>query len=293
MIYSYIIVSGGPLLSSSTLGHEIFFTRKITLMLLYNKLINKDTTIVTSSFDRKFLYQNYFGTTLTYEEYKLIPNTDSSTLNLSPYLNGLSLNGPVAHGKTSSQLQKIGLNKEYLVENDIFQNINTPEFNKFICNLNYTSLKNNYNVINRSFIVIHIRPTSKHINYLLKFIEYCNLNKNLGCIIFTTIENIKYPCQTNNLQIYASLMNHANCKCLLSEFSGGGQLSQFCAKKVIYYYDYYPYHLLRFRNRVYEAKNNKNFFENFDHYNPIQCKKIFINNEELTNMDKLLTYILN
>jgi len=44
--------------------------------------------------------------------------------------------------------------------------------------------------------------------YLLEFIEYCKSNYNLSCILFTTLKDIKYSHKTNDLQIYASLMDN-------------------------------------------------------------------------------------
>ena len=45
----------------------------------------------------------------------------------------------------------------------------------------------------------------------------------------------------DNLQYYASFLSNKKCKLLISEWSGGGQLSQYCFDgKIIYYFDYYP-----------------------------------------------------
>ena len=302
---NYILLSGADdvlpqMAQRKHLGHELFFTRKILLLLLYNNLINKNVTIVTLYNDRKFLYENYFNNVITYKEYKLL-NTNHQFLNLCPYLLHTqelekefldSINAP--QGKTIPQLIKLGLKKKNLIDNQIFQNTNTADFNKFICNLNYVSLNNFKHITDKQFVVIHIRPTSKYINYLLEFIQYCkSCINNLEFVIFTTLKNIEYPNQTNNLQIYASFMNHKNCKALISEWSGGGQLSQFCAIKVIYYFDNYPQLYYSDSISEYENNNNKNFYDNWDHYNPIGCKKRFITNDELINKSILKSYILD
>jgi hypothetical protein len=298
--YKYIIVSDtGDWKWCNNLGHEIFFTRKILLLLLHNKLITNNSIIVTSYKDRRFMYENYFNKILIYEEYKSLNQNVDSVLNLSPYLLSLfaakesfldAIGAP--NGKTSTQLKKLGLDKEYLLENEIFQNTNTPEFNKFICNLNYCDVYEYNKIINKQFFIIHIRPGCKFINYLLTFIDYCKSKKKLECIIFTTLKISGHKYQTNNLQMYASLMHHNNCLGLLSEWSGGGQLSQFCAKKVIYYYDHYPDDYKTELIKEYVEQNNNNFYEAWDHYNPINCIKMFINNEELTNIDKLYSHVI-
>lgn len=282
----YIILSN--LGKYNNLGHELFFTRKILFVLLHHNLIKTDVTLVTSYNDRKFLYNKYFNNVITFKEFDSISTQleDNDILDLTCYL-------ATNYIDTIKEIKNMGLDKEILHENEIFNNVNTVEFNKLICNLNYCDTYKYNNIIDKKFFVIHIRPTFKKINYLLDFIRFCDLNKNLKCIIFTTLENIEYEYQTSDLQMYASLMSHDNCIGLLSEWSGGGQLAQFCAKKIIFYYDHYPhfYHTDNVLN--YEEENNSDFFKCWDHYNPIGCKKIFINNEELEDMNKLLSNLVN
>ena len=53
------------------------------------------------------------------------------------------------------------------------------------------------------------------------------------------MENLSF---TDNLQCYASLLNDPRCKLLVSEWSGGGQISQYTLGpqgNVWYYYDHY------------------------------------------------------
>ena len=284
--YKYIIVSNSG--QYCNLGHELFFTRKILFTLLYYKLIKTNVTVITSYNDRKFLYNKYFNNIITFREFQSIstPFNDNSIIDLSPYLK-------TNYTKTIKELNNIGLDNPSLFENKIFNNVNTVEFNKYICNLNYCNTYKYNDIIDKKFFVIHIRPTSKKVNYCLEFIKYCDLNKNLKCVIFTTLKNVKYKYQTCDLQMYASLMMHDNCIGLLSEWSGGGQLAQFCAKKIIFYYENYPhsYHTSQVLN--YEQQNNNNFTACWDHYNPIGSKRYFIDKKELEDMNKLALYLLN
>ena len=211
-MYSYIIVSDtGPWKWCSNLGHELFFTRKIVLLLLFNKLINNDITIVTSYADRKFLYTHYFNNVLTYEEYLLKETNNNSLLNLSPYLLSLFAGPPEFYisigspnGKTINELKMLGLDKEYLTNNTIFQNTNTG---------------------------------------------------------------------------------------LIGEWSGGSQLSHFCAKKVVYYYDNYPHSYFTNDVEKYKEGNDADFYSYWDHYNPIEAQRQFINRDQFLNKHKLLSLI--
>lgn len=283
----YIIVSDTltlPYPTLNNLGHEIFCTRKIVLILLYNNIINSNAIIVTSYTDRFFLYTNYFKKAITYEDYLLIQDK-SNTINLSPLL----LVGNIINKKGTDELIKLGLVEEFY-DNKIFNNIHTPDFNKYICNLEFCDLTEFEDIINQSFIVIHIRPTSTKTEFLLELIEYCKTQTNLNCIVFTNIKNFNYSHQTNNLQKYASLMNHKNCECLITEWSGGGQLSQFCCKKVLYYFDKYSAIYTNDDIPAYKNRNDNCFHINWDHYTPFNCKRHFIVEPELSKI-QILNYV--
>lgn len=281
--YTYVIISSTEPGIHNNLGHELFWTRKMLLLLLKNNYIDKNITVVTYRLDRFFLYTNYFNNIITYSNFvnNCKPNIDINTiLDLTLYLS------TVTH-HTIEQLKILGLNENELIQNRIFQNCNTPDFNNYICNLDFSlDLATYNNIICNAFFIIHIRPTSRYIEYLLDFIKINNLN----VILFTNLE-INYPFKTNNLQTFASLLNNQNCLGLLSEWSGGGQLSQFCAKKVIYYYDEYPQHYFDDQKMNYETQNNDCFWANWDHYNPINAQKFFITRNEFLDPNKLLSLI--
>ena len=53
----------------SNLGHELFWTRKIALVLLENNIIPKNACIVSKNNDRKFLYSKIFNNFVAYDDY--------------------------------------------------------------------------------------------------------------------------------------------------------------------------------------------------------------------------------
>ena len=66
------------------------------------------------------------------------------------------------------------------------------------------------------------------------------LKLNIKVYIFTNViemfENNENVVTINDVHTYATLMNHNKCLAVVSEYSGAGQLSQYCHNKEIYYY---------------------------------------------------------
>ena len=269
----------------NNLGHEIFFTRKIALILLSNNLINNECVIVTANNDRKILYNNIFNNVLTYDEFRMNRVLADDVIDLCPYLS-------TTHSSTVKCLNNLGLGEEQLVSNQIFKNCNMETLNSLCCNINFVDLNNTLfeNVIKSVFFVIHIRPTTKYLNYIYDIIDTFGINS----VIFTQLDGIpeKYL-QTSDLQVYASLLNNSNCIFVITEWSGGGQLSQFCCKStVLYYYDCYPQGYFNDKEQYYRESNDQNLFHHWDHYTPSKCKRIFLNKDEFENIHLLKTICL-
>ena len=111
----------------SNLGHELFFTRKIVLILLLNKLINNDEyIIVTANDDRKFLYNKIFDNVLTFNQFKNNKILNGNVIDLCPYLS-------TTRNSTIECLNKLGLSGETLTSNQIFKNYNTETMKSFFC----------------------------------------------------------------------------------------------------------------------------------------------------------------
>lgn len=275
--YKYIIVSGGN--HYNNLGHELFWTRKIVLLLLYYNLIDKNSTIVTCHKDRFILYKKYFRNGFVYNPSIENIRNKNDVLDLRQYLNTVT-------NEVIEPLKNLGLHGN-LADNSIFQNTDNNEINKFMCNLDFNdNLEEFGNILDSKFFVIHIRPTCKYVEYLLDFIKFSNIN----AIIFTN-KDINYQYKTDKLQTYASLLNHHNCIGLIGEWSGGTQLGQFCCKKIIFYYDHYPSDYNDNNKKNYEMNNNMVFHNNWDHYNPFKTEKYFLETSNFLDMNKLISFI--
>jgi hypothetical protein len=141
------------------------------------------------------------------------------------------------------------------------------------------------NIIKSDFCVIHIKDTTKYLNYMYKIYQ----NLGINCIIFTQSNNISNDfLKTSDLRVYATLLNNKNLKFLITEWSGGGQLSQFCCNsKIIYYFDCYPQAYYNDKEKLYRHNNDTFFYNNWDHYTPINCERFFLTKEEFENFDIL------
>ena len=284
-MYLYLIVSGKKF--QDNLGHEIFITRKIALLLLLKGIINKSICIVSSSNDRKFLYDNIFDKFLTYDTYISLNIDNKSSIDISNYLglwlftsNWSPLNilyyeniskdneCYLKHGNITNGLYKI-LNTcdiyKSLNKHPIFDKYSTDEFNLLNCNMNLL-----YTNINKEFFILHIRNKLNNIeiNTITNFINRIKI----PCIIFSVLsETYNFPCiyKVNNLQSYASLLNSKLCKFLLSEWSGGGQIGQFCTNNIFYYFKTYNSpEYMEYNFNYFTTNNNNDFFNNWDFFNP-------------------------
>ena len=82
----------------------------------------------------------------------------------------------------------------------------------------------------------------------------------------------------DNLQIYASFLNHKNCDLFISEWSGGGQLSQYCCNcKIIYYFDNYTSIDYEINHEKYQNAANQinNIFGWWDFKSTTNCKRFY------------------
>lgn len=118
------------------------------MILLSNNLIDNECVIVTANNDRKFLYNNIFNNVLTYDEFRTNRVLVDDVIDLCPYLS-------TTHPSTVKCLNKLGLGKEQLTSNQIFQNCNTETINNLCCNINFVDLNNTLfeNVIKSVFLL--------------------------------------------------------------------------------------------------------------------------------------------
>lgn len=221
-------------LCETALGHEIHITRLILFDLLIKKIIDENVTIVTFSLDRSFMYENMFK--------NIIDSNFFNTLNINKndIVIDLTIYSPVAN--VTQRKIKYLENNNYKLINSYHQS----ELIECLKNINYNNLYKNEkynNIIEKEFTIIHHRfdADMELLSKIVKILLNNNIDRQI--IIFGSSENIEKIkllksniIIENNLKNYASLLNNNNCKLFISEWSGGGQLSQYCTNSNIVYY---------------------------------------------------------
>jgi hypothetical protein len=246
---------------SSALGHEIGVSRHVVFDMYYeNFLDKKKDIIVTNNNDRKFLYTNIFDNVISYEDF-LKQNIDTKEILDLTYISG----------------SYVDVDLDYF--ND-FTNISGgyPLREKIFCttNFNYRNILNQMDYINidntlvkKKFILIHVRTFDNEVNVLThvggtfnqllgadtlnkinieitnKILTILKESEEIDIIIYTKLSEIEFINKDikiiNDLNLYASLINHTNCLALISEISGCGELGFYCHNKNIYFYgNHYP-----------------------------------------------------
>lgn len=272
---------------SRCLGHEIHITRIIVLDMLLQNKINEDDIIVTFD-DRKFLYNQIFKNIINYKNY-LELNKDNFIIIPIVIYNG-------------HYVRKVINIKEFNIINyTIPDTFYTEEFKKLCGKIDFLNLYDNldYNFINNLFIVIHHR-FNQNIDKLLNIL-YIIKKINIKIIIFNhQILQLKDKINDNNiiyidnLQVYASLLNNINCKLFISEWSGGGQLSQYtCNSTILYYFDNYLDHynpLIDNKDREKNSIISKYIGNDYDFKCITNCTRIYYNNynDFINNLEKIL-----
>jgi hypothetical protein len=248
--------------SKMCLGHEIHMTRYVIIDMLLQNKISTDDIIVTLK-DRKFLYTNIFKNCISSEEFMKMD------------LNGKDYNFINLHLLTGNDL--------HVTESSILQNYNhqilkkfyTPEFKNLLNNIEYC---NTGYEDEKDYVIIHHRY-NYDINMLFKIINKINDKMNVNVIIFNN--NISYLKDEinkynfnnifliDNLQLYASYLNNDKCKLFISEWSGGGQLSQYCYDgKIMYYFNQYTdYHYIGNEKLFAKQSMETDMFQHWDFKN--------------------------
>jgi hypothetical protein len=138
----------------------------------------------------------------------------------------------------------------------------TPEFLKLCNNIDVIPM-----TMNSPFCVLHFRQMYNYMNPLEDLEKLIHWVRRKGyddnkIVVFwntTNTHGLEHKYEniiiTNNLHEYASYMSNNNCKMVVSEWSGGGQLSQYTTRGTIYYYfrnypslDYEKHYLLYVKN---------------------------------------------
>jgi hypothetical protein len=271
---------------SRSLGHEIHITRIMVLDMLLKNKINKDDIIVTFD-DRKFLYSMIFNNIINYDQFLNLNKENYIVINIIDYTTTVLT-------KNIDDFNKI----DYSIPETYYSN----DFINLCNKIEYINL--DYDFINNNFIIIHHRyndDMSRLLNILniikkfnIKIIIFNNKINELKNII--NIDNIDIF-YTDNLQIYASLLNNNNCKLLITEWSGGGQLSQYVSNtKIIYYFQFYVRHcdyiVDNAKNREVESIS-LNYFGPWDFKTTTKCQRLYYKNfnDFILNLDNDISNI--
>lgn len=229
---------------SSPLGHELHVSRIILLDLLCKGLIDANNVEIYTQRDRVFLYNQIFPNVFSFDQ--LSEKSSDEVIDLTNYM--------WRFDRTSDnclQLVEMG----YDINTSQYR---TPSFIELCNRIEYLPAD-----IDCPFVVIHFRFLKacyeNNRQDLDKIVEWCQTFHEGPIVIFwnTTDTNdmgTKYSnlIFTNNLQQYASYMNSKHCSLVISEWSGGGQLSQYTTNAVIYFY--FRGHALCGHENNYESK---------------------------------------
>jgi hypothetical protein len=250
------------------LGHELHISRVIICDMFKRGFISTEfgDKIITGFSDRTFLYEKilntssvmYFAQIQSFKNILIQPKSlneyiivnSNFFLNLPEFQNFDIVNlkdyaapNTYCNFTTNEEMNYIG----YYVPSNYYDE-KFIEISKKFNFINSSKLENIIpNNINQ-FIVIHHRYDASIVNLkriVAKFsnevfkIIFCH---NLNDIIlnFDDSKNLKF---IDNLKDYASILNDVRCKILISEWSGGGQISQYILGSqgyVWYYYDSCP-----------------------------------------------------
>lgn len=267
---------------ANTIGHEIHMTRPILLFLLANGLITVDDTIVTKSNERFFLYSNIFKNII---EYKDLPIDIDDAVDLT------TMNTLFEEKHNFNVI--LDVEKKYNILSKIRDNsvtVKTDTFNELIANIHYCDIDPQF--LNKSYIVIHHRHvtynnvTSDDLSIIQAFINIIVSNfPDLNVVVFSSVSiNFNHPSvhNINDISVYASFMNNEKCIAIISQFSGGGQLAQYChSKNIIFYNNTYNMMIYNEKNeriidQVFEIANRSNNIYDYFDYQKITNANVYI-----------------
>lgn len=231
------------------LGHELHISRCILLDLLCKGFIDTNVEIYTPR-DRMFLYTKIFPHVFPLEEFKSDDENDD-IVDMSEYMSCVNI-GNRKH--CSKLLVEMGYDNTAAYR--------SPEFVALCNTIDVTPIS-----IKSPFAVIHFRKLADYTNNvpdLDKVIDWVRKKGVVDIVIFWNTHDThgfeeKYEriVITNNLCEYASYMVDENCHMVVSEWSGGGQLSQFTTRGTVYYYfEGYPSNDYEKHYLVYYSRGN-------------------------------------
>jgi len=198
-------------LQVTEIATELVITRLYCLMMLNNGTISKTDTIVTAS-ERKCLYENIFDNVIDWNTYTTLNTSGSKIIDL--------LSRDIFNSLSSGQV------KDRLIPYlPFYQNWDRDKNN--IQDIHFSSLKE-YDVSDK-FICLLIRTrrawSSKNLSkeYWKKLIKVLE-DQNIKVFVFGK-ETEEYATEkteyVKNFRDWCSIVNHSNCKQIISTITGG------------------------------------------------------------------------
>ncbi len=274
--------------SFNALGHEIHITRYILLDLLQKNKITNDYVIVTVNLERKILYENLFNNIIDWNEYKNKYEGKVEFLDLTYY----SESGTAAY-KIYDKFEQMNYSHWNFERSEAFLNL---------CNnIKYIDLNQKYsNIINNKFIVIHVR-FNMNIDMLKRLINSIRNITDIKIIIFTVkninniLNNFNNIVKIENLNEYVSFLKNDNCELLISEWSGGGQLSHYAGRENLKIYYYFlshqsPYYINILDDLLSTSNEYNNIFKSWDFKTSKKINiKLYLNlDETIKNINNII-----
>jgi hypothetical protein len=283
--YKGQIIGYDCIIRANTIGHEIHITRPILLFLLSNKLISEDDTIVTKNNERFFFYSEIFKNIIQYDD---LPKINEDQILDITHMNALfeeklNFNFKIKLEETFPILKKIRINE---IE------IRTNIFNELMRKIKYVDI----NIFDTDYVVFHHRETnygSVDIQESIKIINNISLNHpDLNIVIFTITEPFLFSFNSDKIKFvkridtYASYINNEKCIAVISPFSGGGQLTQYCHNKKIYYYETIGgYEMHKNLEDIFKTANEKNnMYSYFDYKKITDASVCILKNSEVKDL---------
>jgi hypothetical protein len=270
------------------LGHEIHLGRFILLDMLDKNYINTNDVIVTSNIDRFFLYSKIFKNIISYDEYSRNGNIkEENKILVWPFV--VSIPTELSDFYIKNFESKI----KYPIRNILYNNF-TRDYDELLKMIDFPLIED-YNLVKNKFIVIHLRTlllkSNNNINQnlidLYKIIYKINITyPDFDIVIFTcndSNELLKLQENTkikiiNKLDLYASVMNHENCECVITELSGGGEFSQFCCNTTIHMYGNSYNNIGTFSKKLSTLQNGKFLHDDWNKHGTTDALLNYYNN---------------
>jgi len=226
---------------TTALGHEIHMSRYVLCQLLHHNCISESDTIVTRTEDRCILYTKLFTNVITHNVFKKLQINPDEIVDLTEFMQTDYINRPVSEETLAFFSKKLTFDfKEFLYGN------NAADVRYLLNNIDYPSITN-IDLIRKKFIIIHMRIVNSS-NHVWEGKQSCqqlinslqDIDSSIICYTSYPVEKLDSPKKQityiSDFSLYCALMNHDLCQVVISEISGGGEISQYCHNKTILLY---------------------------------------------------------